>query len=81
MKWLTIFHTNRLQMIYLLLICICLTYIMPEEQLPPKPPKPEGPPPPRQADVPPHILKEIMDLREKVGRLEGMLEMLLRNQS
>jgi tetrahydromethanopterin S-methyltransferase subunit B len=42
-------------------------------------PKPEkkGPPPPKH-DVPPHILKEIMDLKEKVGRLEGMVEVLMR---
>lgn len=81
MKRLTTFHTNRLQTVYALLICICLTYIMPEDQLPSKPSKPEGPPPPRPSEVPPHILKEIMDLKEKVGKLEGMIEVLLRNQS
>lgn len=27
-------------------------------------------------DIPPHILKEIMDLKEKVGKLEGMVDIL-----
>jgi hypothetical protein len=40
-------------------------------------PKPPPPPPPPHHDVPPHILKEIMDLKEKVGRLEGMVNVLL----
>lgn len=31
--------------------------------------KPHHPP----HDIPPHILKELMDLREKVGRLEGQM--------
>jgi tetrahydromethanopterin S-methyltransferase subunit B len=31
-------------------------------------------------DVPPHILHEIMDLKEKVGRLEGMVEVLLHSK-
>ncbi len=31
-------------------------------------------------DVPVHILKEIMDLKEKVGRLEGKMEVLLKMQ-
>lgn len=35
------------------------------------------PPPPKPHDVPPHILKEIFDLKEKVGRLEGKLEVLM----
>ena len=42
-----------------------------------KPPKPTPPPPPPHHDVPPHILKEIMDLKEKVGRLEGKVEALM----
>ena len=37
---------------------------------------PKGPPPPPMHDVPPHILHEIMELKEKVGRLEGMIEMM-----
>lgn len=37
---------------------------------PQHPPKPEP-------GIPPHILKELLDLREKVGRLEGMMEVLL----
>ena len=28
-------------------------------------------------DLPPHILKELMDLKEKVGKLEGQMEVLL----
>lgn len=31
-------------------------------------------------DIPPHILKEIFDLKEKVGKLEGMIEVLLRQK-
>lgn len=40
-------------------------------------PKGHHPPPPR-AEIPPHILNEIFDLKEKVGRLEGQVEVLLR---
>lgn len=39
------------------------------------------PPPPKPHDVPPHILKEIFDLKEKVGRLEGKIEVLLNMKS
>jgi hypothetical protein len=28
--------------------------------------------------MPPHILKEIFELKEKVGRLEGIIEVLLK---
>ncbi len=35
------------------------------------------PPSPKPHDVPPHILKEIFDLKEKVGRLEGKIEVLM----
>lgn len=38
------------------------------------------PPLPKPHDVPPHILKEIFDLKEKVGRLEGKVEVLLHLQ-
>lgn len=31
-------------------------------------------------DVPPHVLRELLELREKVGRLEGMMEVLMKNQ-
>lgn len=51
----------------------------PEDEKP-KPKGPPPPPPPKPAEVPPHILKEIFDLKEKVGKLEGMLEVLLRQQ-
>lgn len=34
-------------------------------------------PHPHAHEAPPHILKEIMDLKEKVGRLEGKMEVLL----
>lgn len=48
---------------------------------PEKKPKPTPPPPPPpHHDVPPHILKEIMDLKEKVGRLEGMIELLVKSK-
>jgi len=33
-------------------------------------------PPPH--DLPPHLLKELFDLKEKVGRLEGQMDILLR---
>jgi hypothetical protein len=47
----------------------------------PKGPQPKGPhPPPKHGEVPPHILKEIFDLKEKVGKLEGMLEVLLKQK-
>lgn len=39
------------------------------------------PPPPKANDVPPHILKEIFELKEKVGQLEGKMEVLLRLKS
>jgi hypothetical protein len=42
-------------------------------------PNPPPPPPPHH-EVPPHILKEIMDLKEKVGKLEGMMEVLMKNK-
>jgi hypothetical protein len=44
-------------------------------------PKHDGPkgPPPIQG-IPPHILHEIMDLKEKVGRLEGMMEILMHSK-
>ncbi|NTU73904.1 hypothetical protein HGB07_07150 [Candidatus Roizmanbacteria bacterium] len=45
---------------------------------PPKPPPPDKPPP--KPDMPPHILKEIFDLKEKVGRLEGIMEVLMRRE-
>jgi len=34
----------------------------------------KGPP----HDLPPHLLKELFDLKEKVGRLEGQMDVLLR---
>lgn len=53
---------------------------MPEPK-PEKESKGPPPPPPPKHDVPPHILKEIMDLKEKVGKLEGMMEVLLRQKN
>lgn len=44
---------------------------------PGKKPNLPPPPPPKPHDVPPHILKEIFDLKEKVGRLEGKIEVLM----
>jgi hypothetical protein len=31
----------------------------------------------RHMDLPPHILRELLDLREKVGKLEGMMQVIL----
>ena len=45
------------------------------DQMPPKHEGPKGPPPPPPG-IPPHILHELMDLKEKVGRLEGMMEIM-----
>lgn len=36
---------------------------------------------PKHDGVPPHILREIMDLKEKVGRLEGIVEVLLNKKN
>lgn len=47
----------------------------------PKPKHEEGhpPPPPKSHhDVPPHIIKELLELREKVGKLEGMMEVIMK---
>ena len=52
---------------------------MPDQMPPERNDGPKGPPPPMH-DVPPHILHEIMDLKEKVGRLEGMVEVLLHSK-
>lgn len=35
----------------------------------------KGPPP---HDLQPHLLRELFDLKEKVGRLEGQMDVLLR---
>jgi hypothetical protein len=45
-------------------------------------PKPKDPPPPPQKpqDIPPHILKEIFDMKEKIGKLEGIVETLIKLQ-
>ncbi len=32
-------------------------------------------------DLPPHLLKELFDLKEKVGKLEGQMDVLLRLRS
>jgi hypothetical protein len=37
--------------------------------------------PPPHHELPPHILKELFDLREKVGKLEGQMDVLLRLKS
>lgn len=41
---------------------------------------PKGPPP-HHGDIPPHIFRELLELREKIGRLEGMMEVLLKTKS
>ncbi len=43
-------------------------------------PIPPPPPPPPHHELPPHILREIMDLKEKVGRLEGIIEVLMKTK-
>ena len=35
-------------------------------------------PHPPHPEFPPHILKEIFDMKEKIGRLEGQIEVLLK---
>lgn len=42
---------------------------------------PPPPPPRRPLEIPPYILKEIFDLKEKVGKLEGKIEVLLQIRS
>ena len=48
----------------------------PEHQEPGRPGRhgPHG----KHEGIPPYILKEIMELKEKVGKLEGMLEVMLK---
>jgi hypothetical protein len=29
-------------------------------------------------DFPPHLMREIMDMKEKIGKLEGMMEVILK---
>lgn len=29
-------------------------------------------------DMPPHLMREILDMKEKIGKLEGMMEVLLK---
>lgn len=47
---------------------------MPEPKPEEKGPGPKHPP----HDIPPHILKELLEMREKIGKLEGMMEVLLK---
>ncbi len=37
-------------------------------------------PPHKVHDVPPHILKELFRMSEKIGKLEGMVEVLLQQK-
>jgi len=37
--------------------------------------------PPPHHELPPHLLKELFDLKEKVGKLEGQMDVLLRLKS
>lgn len=53
---------------------------MPEPKNPNDQHPPHHPPPPK-GDVPPHILKELMELREKIGRLEGKMDMLTQGKN
>lgn len=45
-----------------------------------RPKNPPPPPPPlhKPGHVPMPILKELLELREKIGKLEGMMEVILR---
>lgn len=36
---------------------------------------------PPHHELPPHLLKELFDLKEKVGKLEGQMDVLLRLKS
>ena len=38
------------------------------------------PPKPHHSEIPPHILRELLELRKRVGNLEVMMEMLLRQR-
>lgn len=42
--------------------------------------EPKGPPPAHHGDVPPHVFKELLELREKIGRLEGMMEVFMKTK-
>ncbi|HUC94708.1 MAG TPA: hypothetical protein VMR19_01745 [Candidatus Saccharimonadales bacterium] len=53
---------------------------MPDQMPPKREDGPKGSPPPPMHDVPPHIMHELMDLKEKVGRLEGMVEMMMHSK-
>ena len=53
---------------------------MPDQMPPKREDGPKGSPPPPTHDVPPHIMHELMDLKEKVGRLEGMVEMMMHSK-
>ena len=44
-----------------------------DKKIPPPPPHPK--PPDHQIEM---LIKEVMDLKEKVGKLEGMLEVLIK---
>ena len=46
-----------------------------ESKAPPPPP-----PGPKHNELPPHILHEMFDLQRRVGKLEGMLEVLLKQK-
>lgn len=38
------------------------------------------PPPPKPHDMPPHLFKELIHMAEKLGKLEGMMEVMMRQQ-
>lgn len=48
-----------------------------EEALKPPPPKP---PHDHPEPIPPHLLKILLELTEKVGKLEGMMKVLLKEK-
>ncbi len=51
------------------------------DPIPPKNDGPKGPPPPPpMPGIPPHVLHELMDLKEKVGILEGKMEIIMHSK-
>jgi hypothetical protein len=44
-------------------------------------PAPPLPPPHKPHEIPPHVFKELMRMNEKIGKLEGMMEMLIKQRA
>ena len=52
----------------------------PKKEEPKEEAKKRDPHPPHP-ELPPHILKEIFEMKEKIGKLEGQMDILLRLKS